>query len=69
MGSIQREIRTGAGTQFDPQVARAMLEILEEEGEVLLVNSARRAFIQLAQEQPYLVEHDVLIGRWQPAMD
>jgi hypothetical protein len=38
MISIQREIQTGWNT-IRPQVARVMLEILEEE-EVLLVNSA-----------------------------
>jgi HD-GYP domain-containing protein (c-di-GMP phosphodiesterase class II) len=41
--SIVREVKINSGTQFDPKVARAFLEILHDEGEAFLVNSAARA--------------------------
>jgi diguanylate cyclase (GGDEF)-like protein/putative nucleotidyltransferase with HDIG domain len=37
---ILAEIRDGAGTQFDPHVARVFCELVEEQGREMIVNSA-----------------------------
>ncbi len=38
---IMDEIRSNAGTQFDPNVVSAFLEVMQEKGEGVIVNSAR----------------------------
>lgn len=69
VAAIRREIQEHAGTQFDPQVARLFLEILDEEGDELLVNSARRAYIDLTQGTPITMDRLALAGKWMNGMD
>jgi len=69
VAAIRREIKEHAGTQFDPQIARLFLEILDEEGDELLVNSARRAYIDLEHGAPILMDRLVLAGKWMSCMD
>ena len=48
---IIAEIQKSSGTQFDPRVAGFMLDLLQEQGEQGLVNSAHQFTAQLAVEQ------------------
>jgi len=48
---IIEEVQRNAGSQFDPQVARLMLEILKEQGEQMLVNSAHHTTARYTVEQ------------------
>ena len=53
---IIAEVKRCAGTQFDPQIASVMLEILREQGEQVLVNSALHTTAHRAVEQfDYLI--------------
>jgi putative nucleotidyltransferase with HDIG domain len=43
---ILEELRDHAGTQFDPLIVEAVLEVFQSKGESLLLNSARKIMVQ-----------------------
>jgi putative nucleotidyltransferase with HDIG domain len=49
------ELRKYSGTQFDPSGVRAFIELAKEQGESLIINSARK--IEVHTNEPVLVEN------------
>ena len=48
--AILKELQINSGTQFDPQIVKAFTEVIAEQGESLIVNSARNISRIIEQE-------------------
>ncbi|HYN86965.1 MAG TPA: HD-GYP domain-containing protein, partial [Ardenticatenaceae bacterium] len=68
LDDIVAEVARYRGTQFDPQIADVFLRIAQQQGDKLVVNSARQVVEQRQHDEVLLRQHDGWFGA-QPRLD